>query len=379
MKCIHDSPNQASAANRHGGGPRRPPYVRLVSCVILGLLGSPSALAKDSLSDPDDDSYLTFYLDNDLFGGTDRDYTNGARLSYISGSKKVSELGPFQQALRKLSGDPESFRLFQAVTGFDDPEKIRYNYGFSLTQLMFTPDDPFSYTQPPYQRQYAGWLGLGFSLHVKDDNTLNSVELSLGMVGDHAFAEVTQDFIHDVRGIQKFNGWDSQVPNELTLDLSFVQKRRVDLARWGYGAFRFDGLTEWGGRLGTFRTSAHVGGLVRFGYNLPPDFSDPRLSPNAYSHRFFGAGSGYQGHWSLYGFTGAAGRFVAHDATIDGPLFRDFSTSIDRRPLVAEVYAGFGVRYRRVEVSYAHTWRSEEYATQRGVANFGSVAVRLQF
>ena len=28
--------------------------------------------------------YLTFYLDNDLFGGTDRNYTNGARLSWIS-------------------------------------------------------------------------------------------------------------------------------------------------------------------------------------------------------------------------------------------------------------------------------------------------------
>ncbi|MBK1826667.1 lipid A deacylase LpxR family protein [Haloferula rosea] len=349
--------------------------VLLLSVVGMGAM----ACAQDALSDPSDDSYLTFYLDNDLFGGTDRDYTNGARLSYISGSKKVTELGPFQQALRKLSGDPESFRLFQAATGFEDPKKIRYNYGFSLTQLMFTPDDPKPYGQPPFQRQYAGWLGLGFSLHVKDDSVLNSIEFTVGMVGEDSFAEASQDFIHDLRDIEKFNGWDSQIPNELTVDLSFVQKRRVDLARWGYRAFRFDGLTEWGVRLGSFRTGAHLGGLFRFGYNLPPDFSDPRLSPNAYSHRFFGAGSGYSGNWSVYLFSGATARYVAFDASLDGPLFQDFSTSTNRRPLVGEVYAGFGVRYQRVEISYAHTWRTEEYTTQRGVADFGSLAFRVQF
>lgn len=330
-------------------------------------------------AEPEDDSYLTFYFDNDLFGGSDRNYTNGGRLSWVSGSREVGDFGAVQRWLRRLSGDPRSFGVFQRVTGFEDPDKIRYNFGFSLTQLMFTPADPQPFGQPAGQRRYAGWLGLGSSLHVKDDRILNSIEFTVGTTGGNSFAEETQDFIHDLRDIEKFNGWGEQVPSEITADLSFVQKRRLDLADFGYGAIRVDGITEWGVRLGTFRTAAHFGGLFRVGYNLPPDFSDPRLSGTAYSHRYFGAGSGYRGHWSVYTLFGATLRGVAHDATLDGPLFTSFDTGNKRRPLVGEVFAGFGVRYRRVELSYAHTWRTEEYRAQRGISDFGSVAVRVQF
>ncbi|BCX50228.1 conserved hypothetical protein [Haloferula helveola] len=343
---------------------------------IVALMTTASAVA-DPLAD--DAGYLTFYLDNDLFGGSDRDYTNGARLSWISGSKTVNELPQVQRWLRSLSGDPDSFRVFQGVTGFEDPDAVVYNYGVSLTQLMFTPANPNPYAQPPFQRRYAGWLGLGFSLHVKDDSILNSVEFSLGTTGSNAFAEETQDFIHDVRDIQKFNGWSNQIPSELTFDLSFIQKRRLDLARFGYGIIRVDGVGEWGARLGTFRTDAHLGGMFRIGYNLPPDFSDPRLSPTAYSHQYFESGFDYDSHWSVFGLFGAKLSGVAHDATLDGPLFHDFRTGIDRRPFVVEAYAGFGIRYRAVEFSYAHTWRTEEYRTQRGLAEFGTVSVRLRF
>lgn len=325
------------------------------------------------------DGYLTLYFDNDLFGGDDKDYTNGVRLSWISGDREVKRLGSIQRLLRRLSGDEDSFEVFRRLTGFEDPSKVHYNYGFSVTQLMFTPDDFESYTQPPGQRRYAGWLGLGFSLHVKDDKILNSVEFTLGTIGPHAYAEESQDLIHSMRDIEKFNGWDDQIPNEITADISFVQKRRADFVEIGRGAFRVDGLTEWGVRLGTFRTEAHLGGFFRAGFNLPPDFSDPRISSTAYSHRYFGGEGDYESNWSLYTLFGATGRGVAHDATLDGPVFRDFDTGNTRSPFVGEVFCGVGVRYRRAEVSYVHTWRTEEYKQQDGIANFGSVAFRVKF
>jgi hypothetical protein len=37
------------------------------------------------------------------------------------------------------------------------------------------------------------------------------------------------------------------------------------------------------------------------------------------------------------------------------------------------------VRIKAVEVSYAHTWRTEEYEEQLGNASFGTLSVRLQF
>ncbi len=341
-------------------------------CTSAG--ASPAPAGDDDRAD-----YLTLYFENDLFGSNDRDYTGGFRLSWISGERDVTELGRIQRNLRRFSGDDASFSLFRNVTNFEDPAAVRYNYGFSVTQLMFTPDDGQLPNQPPGQRRYAGWLGLGFSLHVKDERILNSIELTLGTIGPNALAEEAQDLIHDLLDNEKFQGWDDQVPNEFTVDLSFVQKRRADFLTRGAGAVRMDGITEWGVRLGTFRTDAHFGGMMRWGYNLPPDFSDPRLSATAYSHRYFGDGRGYFGNWSVYALFGANVRGVLHDATLDGPLFRSFDTGNEREPFVAEVYAGFGIRYRALEFSYVHTLRTKEYEEQNGTSALGSIAIRMRF
>jgi lipid A 3-O-deacylase len=348
---------------------------------LLALCATGTALADRRSPFPDwGEGYLTFYLDNDLFANTDRDYTNGARLSWISENRQIQDLGSVQRMLRRLSGDEDSFRIFQKVTGFDDPSKVFYNYGFSLTQLMYTPERAAPYLQPPGERRYAGWSALGFSLHAKDDEVLNSVELLLGTTGPNALAENTQDFVHSVRGIDKFNGWDYQIPNEITADLSFVQKRRSDLLTDDQGLIHMDGLLEWGGRLGSFRTAAQAGGFFRAGYHLPPDFSDPRLSETAYSNLYFDGDDLYPGKWSIYVVFGGTARAVAYDATLDGPMFHDFETGVTRKPFVAEVFCGGGIRYREVELSYVHTWRTQEYEQQRdGVADFGSVAVRVRF
>jgi hypothetical protein len=64
------------------------------------------------------DAYLSFYLDNDLFSGTDQNYTNGARIAWISGSRDPEQFGTVQRGLRKLTGDVESLKVFQRISGF---------------------------------------------------------------------------------------------------------------------------------------------------------------------------------------------------------------------------------------------------------------------
>lgn len=351
-----------------------------IGVLTLLLLPPGRVLADRDSPFPDKGSgYLTFYLDNDLFGGNDENYTNGARLSWISEGRNVRELGSVQRFLRRMSGDAESFELFRRVTGFEDPEEVDYNFGFSLTQLMFTPEDPMPSSQPDGQRRYAGWVGIGFSLHAKDDSILNSIEFILGTTGSNSGAEHSQNWVHDLRGIQRFNGWDDQIPNEITGDLTFVQKRRPGFVELGSDGLGIDGLTEWGARLGSFRTEAHVGGFFRLGLHLPSDFSDPRLSSTAYSHRFFRESGSPERNWSFYTMFGATARGVAHDASLDGPLFRDFDTGNERVPFLGELFSGIGIRYGSGEFSYMHTWRSQEFRAQTGLANFGSVALRWNF
>jgi hypothetical protein len=353
--------------------------MRTITAVVALASGLVPSLALAGRETPFDfgPGYLTFYLDNDLFGNRDRDYTNGARLSWISSNRKMKDIGAIQRALRPFTGDETSLEAFQKITGFDDPENVHYNYGFSITQLMFTPEDFQSEPQPLDQRRYAGWLALGFSLHTKDENCLNTVEFLVGMTGKYSYAHDTQDFIHDLRDIEDFNGWDGQIPTEVTADLAFVQRRRLPFGKFN-NVLSMDGFSEWGARLGTFRTSAQIGGMIRWGFYLPTDFSDPRLSETAYTHKFF-TEDVETSPWSLYFLSGFRALAVLHDATLDGPLFHDFTTGNTREPFVGEVYAGIGWRIRSVEISYAHTWRTEEYKEQKGDSNFGTISVRLQF
>lgn len=321
---------------------------------------------------------LTFYLDNDLFGNRDQDYTNGARVSWISGNRNLSDIGAIQRALRPFTGDVDSLYAFQFITGFDEPEKVQYNYGFSLTQLMYTPEDFASKVQPEGERRYAGWTALGFSLHTKDDDCLNSVEFMLGVTGKNSYAQEAQDFIHDILDVEQFLGWDEQIPTEVTVDLSFVQKRRYSLGNFTQ-SISVDGYGEWGTRLGTFRTTAHIGGMMRVGFHLPTDFSDPRLSETAYVNKYYAEHEVETSNWSLFFMSGFKATGIAHDATLDGPLFHDFTTGNTREPFVGEVYAGIGWRIRSVELIYAHTWRTEEYKEQKSASNFGTISVRFQF
>lgn len=347
-----------------------------VAAAVLPVLADRSSPLPDR-----GDGNVTFYLDNDLFSGTDRNYTNGARLSWISGERPVSEIGSVQRLLRRLSGDAESFDLVKRLTGFEDPAEVRYNFGFSLTQLMFTPEDPLYPGQPPGERPYAGWLGVGFSLHAMDDRVMNSVQLTVGVIGPDALGEEAQDVVHDIRHIRKFNGWDAQVPNEPTLGLYLGQKRRLDLhwEEWERGAFRVDALADWNVALGNFRTGLDAGLFIRAGHNLPADFSDPRLSETAYSHRYFRGGSGDTGRFSAYALFGARGKLSMYDASLEGPVFNDFDTGVEKEWLVGEVFAGFGVRWDAVELSYVHTFRTNTFEGQEGGQQFGSIALRIAF
>ena len=349
---------------------------------VVGLAATLPVLADRTSPLPDrGDGNLTIYLDNDLFSGTDENYTNGARVSWISGERPVSDIGSVQRFLRRLSGDADSFDLAKRLTGFADPAEVRYNFGFSLTQLMFTPEDPLVPGQPPGERPYAGWLGVGFSLHAMDERVLNSVQLTIGVIGPAALGEEAQDVVHDIRAMQKFNGWDAQIPNEPTLGLHFGQKRRLDLHReeWEEGAFRVDALADWSMALGNFRTGLEAGVFVRAGHNLPADFSDPRLSETAYSHRYFRGAGEPMGRFSAYVLFGARGRVSVYDASLEGPMFRDFETGVEKEWLVGEVFAGFGLRWDRVELSYVHTFRTSTFEEQDGGQQFGSVGLRVAF
>ena len=172
-----------------------------------------------------------------------------------------------------------------------------------------------------------------------------------------------------------FKGWDSQIPNELTLNLFFGQKRRLTILESEWDDFAVDGFSEWGFGFGTFRTDLYLGWLTRFGLNLPVDLSDPRLSPTACSHEPFLTDRLESGPWSFYDLLGLRGSAVIHDITLGGPVFSNFDTGASRRPFIFGLFAGFGVRYRDLKFTYLKTYRSRRFEEQDKGRVFGSISI----
>ncbi len=317
-------------------------------------------------------------FDNDLLTGTDRGYTNGTRVAFVRefGADRPDD-NVLQKGLYPLSGATPDSPLHGWRLEGNQPQ--RFAWGFGLTQLMFTPDDPSALSAPAGERPYAGWLGLECSLHVKNSESVSSVTLSFGTTGDASHAEETQEWVHtNISNSPIYQGWDSQVPGEFTLNLHFDHKRRANFLDFSQDwPVEFDGYYEWGAALGNFRTDAYLGSLLRAGYNLPAAYSTPRVQLGSYGHALFSKQDPHAPRLSLYGFAGVRGSAVLHDITLDGPVFRNFDTGVNSEPFVGELLSGIGLRYAWAELSLSHTFRSNEFKGQDKNQEFGSVMLRL--
>jgi lipid A 3-O-deacylase len=320
---------------------------------------------------------LSLYHDNDILNGTDRDYTSGLRVAWTSEKRNDLEKVPsIFRGLNYLSGASGSLDAFSQLWGFDKPNEVSYQYGTAVTQLMYTPTT-FTVPIPPNERPYAGWLGLGFSLHTTDEIAMNSVELNLGVVGPSSFAEETQDTVHSLINSEIFEGWNSQIPDELTVNLNLKQTRGYTFFQAGdisYFPFSMNGASEASVSLGNFRTDASLGFYTQIGHNVTSEFSNPRLSTTANST---GWSDSQDSHFSAYLIFGAKVSAVLHDISLDGPVFRDFETNESSKPFVADLYYGLGLRYRDWEFSYVNTLRSKEYKSQQDSQAFSSIVVRI--
>ena len=185
-------------------------------------------------------------LDNDLFTGDDSDYTNGFRAAMGGELGTQPDYDRLREVLRRFSGDESTFGFLDKLYGINSRE-LTYGWGFGVTQQMYTPDKPRSVTPLPGERPYAAWMAMEFSMQVRGEDSLSSVGLAVGVTGEWALGEEMQDIVHhDLTGSDLFNGWGSQLPNEVTLGLLLDQKRRIrPLADLEWGKFGLDGYTEF--------------------------------------------------------------------------------------------------------------------------------------
>lgn len=310
---------------------------------------------------------LTIYLENDFFGGQDRHYTNGAKISWMS--RDLESWG--QDGWRK--------KLVEALPFVNRPEGQK-NFGLALGQNMYTPQDTDLTVPDPNDRPYAGWSYLEFSFISKTESVMDTIAVQAGMVGRHSYAQDTQRIIHEWINDGRPNGWEYQLKDEVGVNIVYERKWRL----YGRALSRLIGVDfvpHAGASLGNVQTYANAGGTARLGFNLPSDFGvnligpasasyspvdddDPRVSPDR--------------SWSFFIFGGGDGRAVARDIFLDGNTFRD-SPSVDKENFVVDGYYGAGVIIGQWQLTYTEAIRTREFKGQKDKNYFGSVTLSRTF
>lgn len=322
-----------------------------------------AAFAEDRPAD--EKGVFSIVVENDsLSSGADRNYTSGVKAAYVSPAAGVPDwlrgAGGFTRA---LSGNEPAF------------------WGMAIGQSIFTPEDITANPAPPDQHPYAGYLYVQLMVAAEQDaaggerpDFLDTYELEFGMIGPSALGEQAQRGIHQILNAPDPQGWDSQLHDEFVFAASFERRWRALALSTDYvpGTLEADLTPNAGATLGTLRTEARAGLTARIGYNLRRDYGPPRVRPSLAGVEHFHGGFS----WSV--FLGLQARAVARNIFLDGNTFRD-SASVERKPIVGDLQAGFTVSAGDWRLAYTYVTRTEEFETQPTQQDFGALALSWRF
>lgn len=238
-------------------------------------------------------------IDNDILAGTDTDYTSGVE-----------------------------FRVTEDT------------WSFGMTHHIYTPTDEWSVTPLHGERPYASFMELDYSLRYRAGDSVTSVGLALGVTGEWAGGESIQGAAHRQFNGKNFQGWDSQLPNEVTLGLVIDHTTHHELSEY------VDLITSVGGMVGTRRTALDSSVTLKMG----------KLDGTR-----------------AYVFSGVGGSLVLHDITLDGSLTQEWSHSVHSELFVGEFTFGLGVGLGDFELILSRTIRTKEFTTQRNNHTFDSI------
>jgi hypothetical protein len=343
--------------------------IKALFLLLIGMTLFPCSVARSQAQDEHSTFFL--YFENDFFGGTDRHYTNAFRLTWLS-----PDLTEYDEDTRLPRWGLPLIRRLPLIhrPGF------QRNIGLSLGQNIYTPDDISREDLIKDDRPYAGWSYFSFTFHVKNPAQLDVFEITLGVVGPASYAEETQKVVHRWLQDEEPKGWDNQLRNEPGLILSW--QRHWRLIKLGIGdGFGLDFIPRIGGSAGNVSTFGDIGAELRLGYNVPVDFGTSLIRPGSGISAPAGESDPRlrrRGNFGFHIFGDVEGRALARNIFLDGNTWKT-SHSVDKKPFVADLSAGFAVLYKRFKLSYSHVYRSKEFDGQDKAQIFGSVALAITF
>jgi hypothetical protein len=329
----------------------------LLLAAVLAQAQATAEPAEDAAnSSAPDRGMISIVVENDLFGGTDRNYSNGLRLEWV-----------------RPTDDFNSWLLSAARTQpFVDLDGTPLRDGFAVSHTLYTPRDITLAVPPADDHPYAAHLSVQWFAVASQANAENTVIIDIGLIGPSAGGAFIQESWHQLLDGETPRGWDAQLNDEIVFAIS--GQRAVRRAWPSIGPVELDALTHAGLTLGTLRTSASAGATVRAGFGLNQAFAPPRLRPAIGPSSLYRPGEGFAG----YVFAGVGAYGVVRDVFLDGNTFTS-SASVDKYFAVADLQAGAAVHAGRYRLAFTYVVRTEQFKGQDGMQKFGAISLSRAF
>lgn len=240
-------------------------------------------------------------------------------------------------------------------------DKATVRSGSSVQQALFMPDDT-QRTLGFAERPHAGYLAYEERIALADplsDHTqrLDTLALTLGVVGPLSGAEAVHKASHEVAGLTSASNWQ-QIESEPIVNVYYERaqrffllksKARENLEFMPYGAVA----------LGNALTYGALGGTLRVGGDLTKDHGAHRLGPLLNGNNF--AQKGDYVAWSA--FLGVEGRLVGRNIFLDGNSYQD-SYKVDKNSAIADIQMGFELGWGATRFTVTNLWRTKEFTSQ---------------
>jgi len=271
-------------------------------------------------------NYARLNYENDVFTGTDRYYTGGVALEWVSPWLKKS---------------PVNKLLVQPVFGHT-------KYGITLIHNSYTPVDITRTDILFGDRPFAACLLLeSFQITTATEKHRRiSVALSTGIIGQGAGSEVLQTFIHRhfTRTSPVPKGWHNQINNDIILNYEINYEKQL----FSYAKLLSIDVNARA-RAGTLSNKAGTGATIIFGHLYNP----------------FLIARGH--HFQAYVYDHAEVSIVAYDATMQGGLFdRSSPYTIKQSDISTITFQnrfGFVTDFRGFRIEFFRSFLTREFRT----------------
>jgi len=314
-------------------------YIRL-SILLLFVL---SAAAVHSQTYKNE---FGFKSDNDSYlgQGSDRYYTNGLFINF----RRAFDQQKLKEGLEKKT------------------------YEITAGQKMFNPYSGYAPDPARQDRPFAGYLfAEGAMSWLYSNESIIKTSVQIGITGKNSLAEAGQKLLHRTFGFYDTGGWEYQIKNELTLNLS-AQYTRL-LARVADNAIdlSFEGYAN----LGTTFNGAGAGILFRTG-------SLNQLFNSTYTNAVIGNNAKTKAlvKREIFFYAKPQLNVVAYDATIQGSLFNnDSPVTFNQKPLVFAQQLGVNYSSQRFTIDYGMIFKTKEIKSNARAHQWGTISMFYRF